>query len=480
MCAGLCDRRGRYIDFRHPLARDVAYNALEPVRRARMHRRLGEHLAATPLARGLSAAIVAQHLERGEAPRQAAELYLDAAEAARGAHQTQLALRYFHRTLALLPMGDDRRLKAHDALERIYRQIGQNQERRTHLDELRRLARESRQARWVATALARTAQLALDEGALARGLPMAQRAADMARYAKIPELEVDALIALCELLRDLGDVNGALQASERALSVTSSGHVSRRARAEVLRAKGVLLRRAGRLNAAIDTHAEAIAIFHAVGARRMEARARNALGFALYVLGRYEDAIAMCLSSISIDVQIGGRFQVAKTLANIGVAYARLGDAQHGLAYLARAREAHERYDDKDGRIDTLLVTATILVEARDLPRAKQLFGDAAALSTVSGNVYDRIHQLVVQALISRQEQDVQAAARYAAEARQLAEGQALVSYHVFATAIEAAARVDCGIGRPACSWPPRLWGQWKRWKARSTACGCGLCAARP
>ncbi len=446
LCArGLCDKKGRLIDFRHPLARDVAYQALDAVQRARMHRRLGEHLASTQLARGLSAAIVAQHLERGEAPRQAAELYLEAAHAARDAHQVQLAMRYYQRTLALLPVGDSRRLNAHQALERICRHLGQTGERREHLEELKRLARESRQAKWIGIALVRAAQFELDEGAMARGLPLAQRAADMARYAKMPDLEVEALIILCELLRDLGDVNGALDACERALVTTSRGGVSRRARAEVLRAKGVLLRRAGRTIAATESHAQAIAIFKSVGARRSEARARNALGFALFVLGRYEDCIAMCLSSIAIDVQIGGRFQVAKTLANIGVAYARLGDTTHGLAYLTRAREAHERYDDKDGRIDTLLVTATVHLELGELDRAQQLLGDASALATVSGNIYDRIHQLIVQALVARHERDSMAAATYAAEARQLAEGQALVSYHVFATALEAAARVESG-----------------------------------
>jgi eukaryotic-like serine/threonine-protein kinase len=446
LCArGLCDRKGKSVDFRHPLARDVAYGALDPVHRARMHRRLGEHLASTALARGLSAAIVAQHLERGEAPRQAAELYLEAAQAARNAYQTQLALRYFQRTLALLPIGDSRRLVAHDALERIHRQLGQGRERLHHLGELKRLARESGQARWVAMALTRSALCALDEGAMARGLPIAQRAADMARFADTPDLEVEALIILCELLRDLGDVNGALDACERALDVTTSGKVTRRSRGEVLRAKGVLLRRAGRLNAAVESHAEALAIFKAVGARRSEARARNALGFALFVLGRYEDCIAMCLSSIAIDVMIGGRFKVAKTLANVGMAYARVGDVERGLAYLTRAREAHERYDDRDGRIDTLLVTATIHIEHENVAAAKAVLADAAALTAVSGSIYDKIHQLIVQALIARAEHDAQAAAAHAAEARQLAEGQALVSYHVFATAIEAVARVDSG-----------------------------------
>jgi eukaryotic-like serine/threonine-protein kinase len=446
LCArGLCDRRGNALDFRHPLARDVAYGTLDVVQRARMHRRLGEQLSTTSLAQGLSAAIVAQHLERGEAPRQAAELYLEAANAARSAHQTQLALRYFQRTIDLLPAGDDRLLVAHDALVRIYRHIGQPLDRRRHLDALRRLALESRDARWVATALTRTAELDADEGGLTRGVPIAQRAAEVAVTANTPDLEVEALIVLCELLRDVGDVTGALEACERALKVASTRAVSRRARGEVLRAKGVLLRWAGRPQAAVEAHAEAIAIFHVEGARRSEARAKNALGFALFVLGRYQDCIAMCLQSLGIDMIIGGRFQVAKTLSNIGVGYARLGEVERGLTYLARAREAHERYDDHDARVDTLLVSAGVLVEHRRLDEAKLFLGDASALLAVGGRIYDRIHCHIVQALLARHENNARAAAFAAAEARKLAEGQALLSYHVYATAIEAVARVDLG-----------------------------------
>src|SRR5262249_28128833 len=65
---GLCDKRGDDVDFRHPLVRDVAYLALDPAERGIMHRRLGEHLARTPLAKGISAAIVARHLARSDTP----------------------------------------------------------------------------------------------------------------------------------------------------------------------------------------------------------------------------------------------------------------------------------------------------------------------------------------------------------------------------------------------------------------------------
>jgi tetratricopeptide (TPR) repeat protein len=446
LCArGLCDRRAGLVDLRHPLARDVAYLGLDSAPRERLHRLLGEHLAATPLAQGISAAIVARHLARGQDEARAAELYLEAAVAARAAHQTSLAHRYFHRALALLPAGDPLRMIAHEALEAIYRHLGRRRERQRHLTALRRLARESGRARWAALALVRTARLDFDEGHLARGLPIAQRAAEVARLARRPSLEVEALTVLSEILSDLGDIQGAIATCERALKVAATGRLTPRARGEVLRAKGVLLRRIGRVHEAMEAHVEAIAIFRAVGARRSEARARNSLAFAMFVLERFEDAVALGLSSIGIDLAIGGRFQIAKTLSNVGQAYARLGDTARGLAYLKRARDAHERYADQDSRADTLLCTAGILIETGDIDQAHTLAGDAGALVAATGSLYDRAHERIARALLARAEGDAQSSSAFAAEARQLAEQQALLSYHIYATAIEAASRVDAG-----------------------------------
>src|SRR4029079_13795997 len=181
-------------------------------------------------------------------------------------------------------------------------------------------------------------------------------------------------------------------ACERALKVAQGSHLAPRARAEVLRAKGVLLRYVGRVNEAIEAYAEAVAVFKAVGARRSEARAKNALAFAMFVMERFEDAIALGLSSISIDLAISGRFQIAKTLSNVGQAYARLGEVERGLSYLKRAREAHERYADQDSRADTLLCSAEVLLEHGSLPEAATLCGDAGALVAVTGSAYDTVH----------------------------------------------------------------------------------------
>ncbi|HSO39460.1 MAG TPA: protein kinase, partial [Labilithrix sp.] len=133
LCArGLCDRKGDVLDFRHPLTRDVAYAALDPMTRSRMHRALGEHLAGTSLARGVSAAIVARHLVRGDAAERAAHFYLEAANAARNAYQTQLAIRYYLRAALHFPSDDAQLLAVHEALEGTFRVLGRKRDRVRH------------------------------------------------------------------------------------------------------------------------------------------------------------------------------------------------------------------------------------------------------------------------------------------------------------------------------------------------------------
>jgi tetratricopeptide (TPR) repeat protein len=186
-------------------------------------------------------------------------------------------------------------------------------------------------------------------------------------------------------------------------------------------------------------------VFRRVGARRLEARAKNSLAYALLVLGRFEDGIALALDAIRIDLSIGGRFQIARTLSTIGACYANLGDVPRGLAYLRRAREAHERYGDRDSRADTLLSTAELLLEAGDMVAAETLVGDAGALTAVTGSAYDSVHEKILRALMAYQQGDASRAVMYAFDARQAAEAQAYVAFHFYAMAIEARARVEMG-----------------------------------
>jgi serine/threonine protein kinase/tetratricopeptide (TPR) repeat protein len=448
LCArGLCDQPREGVDFRHAITREVAYQAIEQARREQLHRRFGEHLLGTGRARGLEAAIVARHFARGAAPEQAATLYLEAGQTARLSYQTQLATRYLHRALKLLPPGDPRRLEAHELLEGIYRILGRSEDRHAQLGALRALARSLARPRWVALSLARSARLALDEGTLARGLPLARKAAEAARIAHAPDIEVEAQSIASELRRELGDLPGALAACDAALEVADAhAAVPPRTRAEVLRARGTILRRLGKLSEAIEAYAEAIAVCRRCGARRQEARAKNGLAMAMLVSESWEDTISLGLDSIRIDLSIGGRFQIAKTMTNIGQAYARLGDLPRALAYLRRAREAHERYADQDARADTLLVSAEAVLHAGDLNAAHGFCRDASALNSITGSRYDAIHEALLRALIARAHADASSALACAVEARALARDNGLTSFGLYAGAIEARSRVDLGF----------------------------------
>jgi tetratricopeptide (TPR) repeat protein len=297
-------------------------------------------------------------------------------------------------------------------------------------------------------ALVRTARFDFDEGRLAHGLPVAKRAADVAHAHHLVQLEIETEALVSELMRELGDVQGALAACDRALASSDPAvnpGVPPRLRAEVLRLRGVLLRRVGRVREAMNAYAEAIAVFRKVGARRQEARAKNSLAFAMFVQGRYEDAIALALEAIQIDLSIGGRFQIANTLTNIGSAYAKLGDMARAQAYLKRARETHERYGDQDNRGDTLVVSAEIMIDEHRLDEAETLLRDAAALNEATNNAYSGTHERIVRAVLARTRRDAKTAIDNAMHARRAAEEQALVSFHFYGMAIEAAARVDAG-----------------------------------
>ncbi len=219
LCArGLCDRKIDQVDFRHPLTRDVAYASMAAEDRIQMHRALGEHLKTTSLARGLSAAIVARHLARGEEGEQASDLYAEAGHAARAGNQTQLAIRYLKRATMHLSPNDERQLSLQAELETLYRMLGRRRERIRHLEALRRSARRIGTPRATCIALLRTARFYYDEGRLSSGLPTAKLAAEIAHGASMTQLEVEAEALVSEFLRELGDVQGALAACDRALA----------------------------------------------------------------------------------------------------------------------------------------------------------------------------------------------------------------------------------------------------------------------
>ena len=451
LCArGLCDRKGDVVDFRHPLTRDVAYLALDAPTRARMHRRLGEHLAKTPLARGSRRAIVARHLARGEAPEPPPSSTSRPPSAARNAHQTQLALRYYQRALALLPADDPRRLdRARGARGDLPRTSAGARERARHLDALRALARES------------------GAGALGRARAPAHRALRSRRgppRARPPVAERAASSRASRSSPSSRSRRDAPRARSCASSATcrarSPRAIARSGRAEPAR----LAPRAARRGAARAGRAPPARRPRPRGGRgatsrpspssarsaraASEARAKNALAYAMFVLERFEDAIALALD-VDPHRPRDRRPLPDRQDARATSARPTRGSATspRGLAYLqARARGARAlRRSGRARRHAALLGGDPRSRPATSTPRTRSC-GDAGALVAVTGSVYDtraRAHRARARSRAPRATPRAPSLTRRGAPARRGAGRSS--SYHLYATAIEAAARVDAG-----------------------------------
>ncbi len=450
LCArGLCDRKGDHVDFRHPLTRDVAYSTMAAEDRIHMHRALGEHLKTTSLARGLSAAIVARHLARGEAGEEAAELYAEAGHAARAGNQTQLAMRYLRRATLHLGQSDPRQLGLLAELETLYRMLGRRRERIEHLGALRRIARKIGTPRATCIALLRTARYYFDEGRLSAGLPVAKLAAEIAHGASMTQLEVEAEALVSEFLRELGDVQGALAACDRALATCNpsaepgpvAAHSGRRSAFAgcAAPARGPCTRsRWTRTCKPSPSFAR-----RARGGKRRAPRTPSRSRCSCKGVSRTRSRSPSNRSRSTCRSAAGFRSPTRSPTS--GTRIRRLGDLPRAQAYLKRARETHERYGDQDNRADTLIVSAETMIEAGLIDEAEVFLRDAAALIEVTDNAYAGTHHGVINAVLAREKREATKAISYALEARRAAEDQTLVSFHFYGMAVEAAARIDAG-----------------------------------
>ena len=443
LCArGICSRALSLIERRQLLFFEVAYAHIPSEMRTSMHRTLGlRWLARAP--EGVAPIVVARHLERGGQTQLAGGPFFAAAEQTRRAQQIALATKYYRRALELLAPSDPRHFEARAALERLLRTLGRKSARIAHLSALRVEARKLGTAQAGALALIRTAQFELDEGRISAALESVNAATGAAIAASSSKLTIKALLLQADVLRDLGRTIDAERALDRALVLCDTG-VMGLERAEVLRALGILRRRAGRVDAAIDAYREALGIAKDHKARLYEARIDNALSYAMLVCGRYEETIAYAMDAIRIDLEVGGRFQMAKTLTNLGHAAARLGDYERAKDYLAHARRAHVRMQDEDGYVDTLLVSAALAIEY-ETPEVALRWLAKAREQLPRASKYDQVHEQLVTSLVSLKEDRWVPAARAAQNAALHATNLSLFAFEGYALSVFALACAKLG-----------------------------------
>jgi len=400
--------------FKNDMTMTVAYGLIPHEARIQMHRAVAARIAgATGYRLGQDDALIARHLELAGDDVPAADRYLRAATHAVDLGGNADAFRQLSRALKLLTIDDhERRFTAHRLREEILRRLAKRPQQLRELHALRKEAIAIGDPGKLAQAHCSLAQFYIDVGKAPAALRAAAPALQYAREAKDLLLEAEALRLRAAIARLVGNgeeslrlVEQALELCDRAPGMTNPGDNTRpptpvlMARATILNQRGTTLWNIGRLEHAIESYAEALVIYRAIGMARHEARALNNMGIVFAALGEYEEALAHYKSALKIDQVLGDRSGIALKLGNIGQCYSDLGDIERAESYLGKALKVAEQTGDLSAAADAAVSLGQTKMQRDDVQGALAMFERGLALATENRERYQEVRALEYIAL---------------------------------------------------------------------------------
>ena len=398
--------------FKNDMTMTVAYSLIPHETRVQMHRSVASRIAGAAGYRvGQDDALIARHLELAGDDSAAADRYLRAANHAIDLGGNADAFRQLTRALKLLlPTDHDRRFTAHRLREEILRRMAKRPQQLRELHGMRKEADATRDPGKLATAHCALAQFYIDVGKAPAALRAAMPALQYARDAGDPLLEAEALRLRAAIARLVGNAEESLQLADQALALidaagaggSETGRASTPvliARATILNQRGTTLWNIGRLEQAIESYAEALVIYRAVGMSRHEGRALNNMGIVFAALGEYEEALAHYKSALKIDQALGDRSSIALKLGNIGQCYSDLGDVDKAESYLGKALKVAEQTGDLSAAADAAVSWGQTKMQRGDTKAALALFERGLSLATENRERYQEVRALQYIAL---------------------------------------------------------------------------------
>lgn len=397
--------------FKNDMTMTVAHSLIPREVQVQMHRSVAARIAGAAGYRvGQDDALIARHLELAGDAGPAAERYLYAAGHAIDLGGNADAFRQLARALKLLPPTDhERRFAAFRLREEILRRIGKRTEQLRELHAMRKEAETIGEPGKLATAHCALAQFYVEVGKSAAALRAIAPALQYAREANDPLAEAEVLRIRSAIARMVGNTDEALRLDDQALSLveekgplTEAGRPSTpvlSARATILNQRGTTLLNIGRLEQSIESYAEALVIYRAVGMQRQEAKALNNMGIVFAAIGEYEEALSHYKSALKIDQALGERSGIALKLGNIGRCYSDLGDYSRAESYLSRALKVAEKTRDLVAASDAAVSWGQTKMQRGDARAALRLFERALGLATESRERYQEVRALAFTAL---------------------------------------------------------------------------------
>ncbi len=379
---------GRSYRFATGLMQEVAARALVPSESRRLHKRIAEHLLASPGRH--DAPLIARHLDEAGLGKRAVQLYAEALAPAFDDFGATETLRICKRVLSHPEADDEQRFEALMWKERALGEIGQVAEADETLRQLEELAEKfgdvsQRSHVAIRRARYRIARHQMEEArqAVADALSIARGGDDRLSMARAWRTE--AVIDLLEGARDR-----ALSLIDRAIA-TLSMRVGADLQVEMVRAynmRGVILRQSGRHREALEAYETALAGAEALDSSELIRQLLNNSGLALAYVGEFSEASRRYERALEAARRLGHRKDEALVLVNLGHVSQMMGDTERALPAIRRGIYLARRNQDITTVVDGQVSLGLTYLEKGDLEEAEATLEESLAKADAIPHAY--------------------------------------------------------------------------------------------
>jgi len=364
--------------FKHNLEREALVKLTPPLTARRYHAQIADWLSfKEPVhAHEESVGMLARHREGAGAPSQAAAAFLEAGDVARSRYSNSKAVEYYALGLSLLSgagieANPDQRIFGLHHYGDVLQALGRNEDALNAFREmLTRAYRLDLRARGGA-AHGRIGRLYRDTGQLDE----AKRHLDSA-LALFAESEDERGIAstvddIGKLHWLRGDYHRALEYTERAL-VMRRQIGDRRSIALSLNNLGEVYQDSGQFSRALECFEQALQIRREIGDLVGVAVTLNDLGMVAQDQRDDQRALALFKEAHEVVRETADRNRIALVLTNFGKILNRVGEAEKAIFYLKQAEELADELGDKRGLAEAVRGLGRAYLARREYTKARE------------------------------------------------------------------------------------------------------------
>ena len=406
----------RHYRFLNALTQEAAARTLLGEEASELHGRIAERLMGSERERNVTDnAQIARHLDGAGRIEEAVEYYFDAAEEAFEQFGASESLRLCEKVLERVGPEHATGLEALKLKEQALRGLGMQAEHKATLDELAAQVERRDDPEEQARVWLRLARYHYDQAEFRQSGAFIEQAREVAREHGLDTQLAQSWHYEAYLRLDQGRREEALELVHRAIAgfEGTEGEDAERGLISCYNTQGVIRRRTGRHEEALESYQQALDLLGEGGADQLVRYLLINMGLALVYVGRYTDGLECYQRALAQAKKLGHRRDEAAVLINIGHAYQVLGDDQRAISHIQRglylARKASANYILADGEISLGVCYA----ERGEAAKAERVLSEGLRLAESIPHIYLAVHAMLALArlkLETAQHQDARVA----------------------------------------------------------------------